>query len=249
MKFTGFGFIGAQTLFVEYLIVGGGAAGEASNPTIRYSGYGGGGGGFYSSSAEIQFSSVYPIVVGEGGTGETLNGGSSSFNGFYAGGGDGYNSGYPQLNGTSNDVTCSFVPLRYYKGGGGGASETGSAAVCLGGEDAQGGYGGDGLAWLDGKYYSGGGGGGTYINNADYVGIGGIGGGGNGEYGAVAPQTGSQSTGGGGGGAGFGGVGGDGGSGVVVIRYAGNPQMQGGIITSSGSYTYHTFLTSSVLYT
>ena len=38
--------------------------------------------------------------------------------------------------------------------------------------------------------------------------------------------------------------GGSGGSGIIIIRYAGSTRGSGGTITSSGGYTYHTFLAS-----
>jgi hypothetical protein len=40
-------------------------------------------------------------------------------------------------------------------------------------------------------------------------------------------------------------AGGNGGSGLVVIRYPGLPRGTGGVITSTGTYTIHTFYSSS----
>jgi hypothetical protein len=37
---------------------------------------------------------------------------------------------------------------------------------------------------------------------------------------------------------------GNGGSGVVIVRYLGNQRATGGIVSTSGGYTYHTFNSS-----
>lgn len=143
-------------------------------------------------------------------------------------------------------------------GGGGGYSSTGLAYNGFNGGD-----GGSGsLSSITGtpKYYSaGGGGGGT---GGFYTsGIGGIGGsgiGGNGGNSNTPPAlhpagfSGSVNTGAGGGGASpySNNDGGAGGSGIVVIRYLTSDfalfTVTGGTITTDGSYTIHTFTSSSI---
>ena len=50
--------------------------------------------------------------------------------------------------------------------------------------------------------------------------------------------------GGGGGGNGGSGAGGNGGSGIVILQYLGSQKGTGGVVTTVGSYTVHTFTTS-----
>jgi hypothetical protein len=255
MKFTAFGFMSQQGLDVEYLLVGGGAQGENCSPTA-YFGFGGGGGGFVSQRALVKRTTAYPIVVGTGGDNTQPAGGSSSFAGQYAGGGNQQRSGYPQL--FVNDETASCgIPTILYKAGGGGAAATGSTPYCRNDvfpQTGTGNNGGDGLKWLDGNYYAGGGGGGIR-GQVTYVGLGGLGGGGNGGWEFAYPSGGIANTGGGGGGGGqFGGpssvAGANGGTGIVKIRYAGSgSQATGGTISYSGSYTYHTFTASATFTT
>ena len=59
-------------------------------------------------------------------------------------------------------------------------------------------------------------------------------------------NAGANTGGGGGGGSHYNAnnYGGSGGSGIVIVKYAGEPRAIGGTITSSGGYTYHTFLSS-----
>ena len=248
MRFTPFAALASSGLSIDYLIVAGGGPGESSNQT-DYAGYGGGAGGYLTGSSTINFGLQYTISVGIGGfpgnSDVALQ--SSSFNGLAAGGGYGAVSGPPQSNGSyaGAPVICDGKTV---KGGGGGAGITGSAPYCTGGNIGVGGDGGNGLTWFDGNTYAGGGGAGQ-LSTAQSVG--GAGGGGRGAYAAVAPETGTANTGGGGGGGGYNGAGagGNGGSGIVKIRYAGNPIIQGGTITTTGGYTYHTFLASGTLFT
>jgi hypothetical protein len=77
---------------------------------------------------------------------------------------------------------------------------------------------------------------------------GGSGGGGSGAGGSTAATNGTANLGGGGGGGGNpSSVGGNGGSGIVIISYAGAQQFGGGIVTSVGGNTIHTFNTSGTL--
>jgi hypothetical protein len=140
-------------------------------------------------------------------------------------------------------------------GGGGGASVKGANAAQIGGSlgRIQGGAGGNGKAWSDGKYYSGGGGGGSWSTSTTSLAsaTGGIGGGGQGgSKGFGTAVSGSPNTGGGGGG----GEGvRNGGSGIVKVRYPATSiadiKFIGGQTTFSSSYIYHIFTTSSILYT
>jgi hypothetical protein len=91
-------------------------------------------------------------------------------------------------------------------------------------------------------YYGGGGGGGSYGSTG--TALGGLGGGGRGGLGFSPLATaGAANTGGGGGGAGEAqsNPGKYGGSGVVIVKYAGAQNGTGGVITSVGGYTIHTF--------
>jgi hypothetical protein len=63
--------------------------------------------------------------------------------------------------------------------------------------------------------------------------------------------AGTVNTGGGGGGAGStGATGAAGGSGIVIVRYSGvTPRATGGVITTSGGFTIHTFTSSGTFTT
>jgi hypothetical protein len=132
-------------------------------------------------------------------------------------------------------------------GGGGGAASTGSKGANVNLNTSTGGAGGAGKQWLDGNYYAGGGGGQSWRIAPPFNfpgGLGGIGGGGNGgsSYNEPTASAGTPNTGGGGGAANTPTMGG---SGIVRIRYAGTQKANGGLIIQSGSYTYHTFNSSS----
>ena len=223
----------APSMSIDYLIVGGGTSG-GNNP-----GNGGCAGGFLSASAQIAFPSTLTISVGAGATNSSQEGiGSSSisasnFGYYFAGAGTFNQSGYPQNNtvGLSNATTF---------GGGAGALQNGQDAVPPTAFDlGLNGYGGDGLQWLNGTYYAGGGG--ATSGNGAAPGVGGLGGGGS------NTANGEDGKGGGAGGSGT-----IGGSGAVIIRYLTNSisasfisAIQGGQVTVTGSYTYHTFTSSA----
>jgi hypothetical protein len=244
MKFSSIGFIGSQGLDVDYLIVGGGQAGESSNQT-DYAGYGGAGGGYTVNQTSIALGASYPIVVGLGGVAGGIFGETSSF-------GD-ITSVYPAPT-LPESVTCGTTNPATYKQGGSGSASTGSLPFCTGtGTDrsGKGGDGGSGSIWYDGNYYAGGGGSATFTSE-EFAGVGGIGGGGRGGYNTAEPVTGSKNTGGGGGGSSqFGSAAGAaGGSGIVKIRYYGSgSKATGGTITYSDGYTYHSFTASATLTT
>jgi hypothetical protein len=271
-----FGWTSGSLVTASYLSVaggggtvndsGGGAGGGAGglltgsvslNPTLSYTvivGAGGSGGaiGAGTKGSNSQFGTLTASVGGGGAPDQTTNptgvgnsGGSGSgginSNGGTAGAaggagtsGQGNNGGASWSGATANDPNNSA-------GGGGGAGGVGSA-----GTSGQGGAGGVGLASSitgTSTYYAGGGGGGT--RSAGSAGAGGNGGGGTGSN-TGAGASGTANTGGGAGGS-RATPGGNGGSGVVIISYPSPQKFGGGIVTTSGSNTIHTFQTSGTL--
>ena len=188
---------------------------------------GGGGGGTESPSASLK---------------NGLSGGSGGGAGFQdastaSGGGNVSGQGYSGGSSSNNGST-------YACGGGGGAGGIGGAN-----SGTTAGNGGVGLqSSISGvaTYYAGGGGGSTRGGSG---GSGGAGGGGQGTTSAGTPPTaGTANTGGGGGGeADESNNGGNGGSGIVIISYPGAQQFGGGVISTDGSNTIHTFYTSGSL--
>ena len=221
----------APSMSIDYLIVGGGSVG-----TVNPYGTGGSGGGFQSASAQVAFPSTLDIIIGQGGTTASLTVAQSSslsasnFSYAFAGGANGNNSGAPQVN--ASGLGQPGPPVTF--GGGGGATEVGqNGLVGLNGR------GGSGSLWLNGIFYAGAGGG----TNGGSVAAGspGIGGGG------FDTANGDDGKGGGAGGSGQ-----KGGSGVVIIRYLTNSisasyvsAIQGGEVSVTGTYTYHTFTGSA----
>lgn len=196
-------------LAVDYLIVAGGGGGGG-----RYNAGGGGGGGVLSGTMTLSSNTLYPVVVGIGGTGgaatdKGLSGKDSSFNGVTAKGGGGggaftYASGGDAqgLNGGSGGGNSGYVPtpalssstgtagqgnnggLGGTYGGGGGGGAGGAGSN---GTASTGGSGGIGvLNSITGTAtrYGGGGGGASYSSAT--APSGGLGGGG---FGAAGPNT------------------------------------------------------------
>lgn len=267
-----FGWTSGSAVSASYLVVaGGGGGGLGSN-----SGGGGGAGGYRTGTASLNPTLSYTVTVGAGGAGATAttangsNGSNSVFNAVTSTGGGGGGSaalagstggsgggGGTQGNSTTyaggagntpstspsqgnNGGSGLHVPGSYEGAGGGG----GAGAVGGNSSGATAGSGGSGTASsISGTSvtYAGGagGGGGT-------PGTGGSGGGGNGAKTAAA-TSGTANLGGGGGGgyASFSGA--QGGSGIVIISYAGAQQFGGGVVTSVGGNTIHTFTTSGTL--
>lgn len=138
----------------------------------------------------------------------------------------------------------------YNHGGGGGAGSSGQDGTAVNCGD-----GGVGLyidafsTYGEAGYFSGGGAGGSHdpIPTDGMRGSGGLGGGGDSGFLSInSPgEDGIPNTGGGGGGAstpgGGNARGGNGGSGIVLVRYPGIQKANGGIVTSTGGYTIHTF--------
>lgn len=212
--------------------------------------------GYYSSNGSSSiFNNIKAIGGGYGGywlfTGSLgASGGGGNAQGYSTPGSGSLGQG--NNGGVGNDAAYTAA------GGGGGYSSTGSAY-----NGFNGGNGGSGsLSSITGtpKYYAAGGGGGG-SGNTYPSGIGGIGGsgiGGNGGNANTPPAlhpagfSGSVNTGAGGGGAASysNDNGGAGGSGIVVIRYLTSDfslfTVTGGTITTDGSYTVHTFTSSSI---
>ncbi len=193
---------------------------------------GGGGGGRVANSSVTQ-----ALTGGSGGGGAGTIDGDTGLPGAGAVGisGQGYNGG----NGSSNSTAGNG-------GGGGGAGVAGGNSSGAGGSGVgTSGAGGNGLqSSISGvaSYYAGGGSGGRWGTGA--VGAAGLGGGGLGGAadGAVG-GNGIANTGGGAGGGGGGNAnGGVGGSGIVIVSYpTGSITATGGIMTTSGGNTIHTF--------
>jgi hypothetical protein len=245
---------------------GGGAGGYLTgtttlNPTLSYTVIvGAGGAGGYSAStgsigvagSNSQFGTLTASVGGGyGAWGNSIAGGSggSGGGGSYGGVGGTATSGQGSAGGTaSTSLDC--------RGGAGGG---GAGAVGGNGSASGGGAGGNGLASSitgTSTYYAGGGGGSGLYRGGGFTvpsgatgGLGGGGAGGNGTTGGAA--SGTANTGGGGGTSvvlntpNF--AGGNGGSGVVIISYPSPQKFGGGIVTSSGANTIHTFQTSGTL--
>ena len=241
---------------VDYLVVGGGGGGG-------FDGAGGGGGGQVKTGSTPLSSGTFAVTIGNGGANGTsygtqgANGGTTtlslptpivSIGGGGAGskgangatGANGGGGGHSNYAGAAGAVG-GFAGGNANGDGGGGGGGAGTA----GASGSAGRNGGDGvLSSISGSatYYGGGGGGGSYSGSGS--GLGGLGGGGRGGLGNSPLATaGAANTGGGGGGAGEAqsNPGKYGGSGVVIVKYAGAQNGTGGVITSVGGYTIHTF--------
>ena len=201
--------------------IAGTAGGSSTLSSITSAG--GGRGGVYTSTSGQDGGSG-----GGGGTGGSINvgGGAGTANQGFAGGGCGT---YPNGSG----------------GGGGGAGAAGTAGGNTSGSLGNGGNGVASSISGSSLTYAGGGGGGGGGSN------GGTGGGGAGNAAGTAGTAGTANLGAGGGGGKSSGAnspsGGNGGSGIVIISYVGAQQFSGGVVTSSGGSTIHTFTTSGTL--
>ena len=217
---------------------GGGASAEGKlslNPTQSYTvTVGAGGAGATSSQGTNGSNSVFSTITSTGGGGGAGYQGSGNSGGS-GGGGGGYSSGSPVGGaGTANQGRAggngSFDSgggnANMWGGGGGGAGSVGGNAT-----NSAGGTAGAGVSSsIDGS--------------ATTRALGGVGGGGASGF---TGTPGGANTGTGGGGSGFINDGVAGGSGVVIISYVGAQQFGGGVVTSSGGNTIHTFTTSGTL--
>jgi len=270
--FTSSGTLSPLTpVTASYLVVAGGGGGATNI------GGGGGAGGLQTGSTTLYSGATYVVTVGAGGSGGSGAGdfvGSNGSNSILSGtglttltstggggggrnatptnagnGGSGGGAGEGSSFGTGtagqgNNGGTAFDASGAYGGGGGG----GAGAVGANGSSSSGGNGGVGIASSitgTSTYYAGGGGGG----GIGTVGSGGNGGGGNANATSGGAGTSGTTNLGGGGGAGGGsyGAGGAGGSGTVIISYAGSQQFNGGLVTSSGGNTIHTFTATGAL--
>ena len=259
-----FGWTGLSTVTASYLVVAGGGGGA---PTV---GGGGGAGGYQTGTASLNPTLSYTVIVGAGGAGIAAGstvagnqGSNSSFNTVTANGGGkgGIQGGATDTSGGSTGGAGGFGTRTgtasqgnlggttgWSGAGGGGNSAVGADTP---NSNANGGAGGAGTASsITGSSvtYAGGGGGGSYRLTG---GAGGSGGGGaGGTFGGTQGVSGTANLGGGGGGGSDTGTGagsGSGGSGVVIISYPSPQKFGGGIVTTSGSNTIHTFTTSGTL--
>jgi len=267
-----FGITGNPSVPVNYLIVAGGGAGGGATNTAGNGG--GGAGGLLTGTTSLTTTQSYTIVVGAGGASTSTSGSNGSNSSISVvstiaiggGGGGGQNQGngaaggsggggYYQGSGGSGTSgqgnaggAGSYNGSPYAAGGGGGAGSAGSTASSA----SAAGNGGAGLtSSISGSsvYYAGGGGGG--VRTGGTAGTGGAGGGGAGTNTSdTNGNPGTPNLGGGGGGsaqASSTAYGGAGGSGVVIISYTGAQQFGGGVVTSVGGNTIHTFNTSGTL--
>jgi hypothetical protein len=243
-------FTANQALTVDYLVVAGGGGGGGTGAGGRGAGGGGagglrstvtatGGGGSLESQLSLTAKS-YPVIVGSGGTGGTVNvgtkGGDSVFATVTSAGG-GYGGAW--------NTTDGILPSSGGSGGGMPDAQAMGSTTGGAGTENQGYAGGNNLGSPDGQAGSGGGGGGgaggnigsTQTANGGAGGTGvavsisgssityAAGGAGGNQTGNQTPSNATANTGNGGGGKGGGagltnGVGANGGSGIVVIRYA-----------------------------
>tara|TARA_R110002126_G_scaffold175451_1_gene324114 strand:- start:330 stop:5141 length:4812 start_codon:yes stop_codon:yes gene_type:complete len=240
---------------------GGGAGGLLTgtvslNPTLSYTIVVGAGGTPLAngSNSTITGTGISVTASVGGGAGGCQNGPSATVgaNGGSGGGGasqsgTGSTAAGTGTSGQGNDGAAgsNVSGQPYGCGGGGGAGAAGSLS------NNPAGAGGVGVASsISGTstYYAGGGGGGTYGAYPGAGGAGGNGGGGTGGGSGGNSTSGTANLGGGGGGAEYSQTSGSsGGSGVVIISYVGAQQFGGGVVTSSGGNTIHTFTTSGTL--
>jgi hypothetical protein len=255
---------GASAVSASYLVVAGGGGGAGAV------GGGGGAGGLQSGTVSLNPTLSYTVIVGAGGAGIPANtdiagnqGNNSSFSTITAnaggkgggqnvatdtsGGSTGGAGGFGTRTGTASQGNLGGT-TGWSGAGGGGNSAVGADTP---NSNANGGAGGAGTAnSISGSSvtYAGGGGGGSYRLTG---GAGGSGGGGaGGTFSGTPGVSGTANTGGGGGGGsdnGSGSSSGAGGSGVVIISYASPQKFGGGIVTTSGANTIHTFQTSGTL--
>ena len=274
--FTSSGTLSPLTpVTASYLVVAGGGSGSTAIGYTEAAG-GGGAGGLLSGSTTLYSGATYVVTVGGGGAGSGSyasgnNGSNSVLSGTgittitSTGGGRG-NGDSPGENGGSGGGGGAAVTSRAggtgivgqgnnggsgfgsgtnslrSGGGGGGASAVGANA-----SSAQGGAGGAGTASsITGTSVTYAAGGGGSSQSAGGSGGSSIGGNGQGLSPATSTTSGTVNTG-SGGGASTNGTSGSGGSGTVIISYAGSQVFNGGLVTSSGGNTIHTFNATGAL--
>jgi hypothetical protein len=262
--FTSSGTLSPLTpVTASYLVVAGGGGGAQG---------GGGAGGLLTSSTTLYSGATYVVTVGAGGsggppttTGSQTNGSDSILSGTglttitatgggyggRTGGGNGNTGGSGGGGAYATNGGAGTSGQGFAGGNGGGASSAGggggSSAVGSAGSGSTGGNGGAGTASsITGSSITYAGGGGGAANTT--AGSGGTGGGGAGGVSTTNGGSGTTNLGGGGGGGGTtSSTGGNGGSGTVIISYAGSQVFNGGLVTSSGGNTIHTFTATGAL--
>jgi hypothetical protein len=255
---------------------GGGAGGLLTSSTTLYSGatyivtVGAGGAGGANATGNSGVAGSNSVLSGTGlttltsvgggyGAGSGANGGGSGAAGGNGGSGGGSSISSSNAGGTATSGQGFAGGTGYTNGatyaiggGGGGASAVGRSVLS---SDTTGGFGGAGSASsITGSSvtYAGGGGGGGDSRTSYNGGAAGAGGGGaGGNSSGGAGSAGTTNLGGGGGGGGYAATtssaGGAGGSGTVIISYAGSQVFNGGLVTSSGGNTIHTFNATGAL--
>ena len=269
--FTSSGTLSPITpITASYLVVAGGGGGAGHSGASRGGG-GGGAGGYLESTTTLYSGATYIVTVGAGGTGAgddtstngsnsvlsgtglttltSVGGGAGKLTANGATGGSGGGGGYTTNTGGSGTSGQGYA-------GGSGGTVTGSASDAGGGGGGAGGIGGNGSSSGGGTGGTGGAGVASSITGTSVSRAGGGGGGnGNGNGGTATAGggtgggtggAGTPNSGGGGGGKGLG-TGGNGGSGTVIISYAGSQAFNGGLVTSSGGNTIHTFTSTGAL--
>ena len=274
--FTSSGTLSPITpITASYLVVAGGGSGSTSVGYTEASG-GGGAGGLLSGSTTIYSGATYVVTVGAGGAGSgSYAGGNNGSNSVLSGtgittitstGGGRGNADGPGENGGSGGAGGAAVTSRaggtgisgqgnnggsgfgsattsVRSGGGGGGSGAAGANATSG----QGGAGGAGTASsITGTSVTYAAGGGGSSQTAGASGGSSVGGNGQGLSPATSTTSGIVNTG-SGGGAAINTNGGSGGSGIVIISYAGSQVFNGGLVTSSGGNTIHTFTSTGAL--
>jgi len=246
---------------------GGGAGGLLTSSTTLYSGatyvvtVGAGGtngtsgsNGSNGSDSSLNGTGLTTITSTGGGRGGNFSNANTGFNnganGGSGGGGGSSDTGFTAGtggNGTSGQGNAGAAGRSFSttgaSGGGGGAGGAGAQGT----NGGAGGVGGVGVASsISGTstFYAGGGAGGGTTSAS-----GGNGGGGNSNGASTIGSSGTANTGGGGGAGGntTGSNGAAGGSGIVIISYAGSQAFNGGLVTSSGGNTIHTFTSTGAL--
>lgn len=240
----------------DVLIVAGGGGGGCINGNSG----GGGAGGFLSYNNRTVCSGMV-ITVGGGGT-INNNGSNSSISstGTAIGGGRGSGLYYPATGGSggggmglagsanvcrytacpgisgqgnagANGIRCNNG-AQELGGGGGGAGSAGCTPL-----QYVPGYGGSGRSWCNGSTYAQGGQGGCRASQVQFRICGCIGSPNTGDGGGGSSNYQSDTC-----------PGGAGGSGIVIIRYPSATNcFNGGTVTCSGGYVYHTFTSSGTL--
>jgi hypothetical protein len=234
------------------IIIGAGGSGG------QRTGNGNGARGSTGSNSLISGPNITTITSNGGGYGGAYaDAGNGSGGAGGSGGGAGnHGTGHPILGGSNQsgqgypggNATDYLSP--YSGAGGGGAGAVGQNSSS--GVSASGGNGVSVSINGTATYYAGGGGSGNNTSLGSNT-TGGQGGGGGGATDGPG-SNGTANLGGGGGGGSWNSTnwhnGGAGGSGKIIIRYAGTTQKAiGGIVTTSGNYTIHTFNNSAVFYT